>query len=120
MDAAECFGEISFQSDSNACCTDSSESLNDGLTYGASLEELKQRITTALETVMQDMLQRVWQDLDYLREVCRVTELGGIWSLCVGVGGVHHFRKSIKLQHFPHSSTSKHRITRDSSSICST
>ena len=27
----------------------------------------------ALETVMQDMLQRVWQQLDYRLDVCRVT-----------------------------------------------
>jgi len=38
-----------------------------------SLEELKQRITAALETVTQDMLQRVWQELDYRLNVCRVT-----------------------------------------------
>ena len=38
-----------------------------------SLEELKQRITEVLENVMQDMLQRVWQELDYRLDVCRVT-----------------------------------------------
>ena len=27
----------------------------------------------ALETVTQDMLQRVWQELDYRLDVCRVT-----------------------------------------------
>ncbi len=38
-----------------------------------SLEELKQRITEALENVTQDMLQRVWQELDHRLDVCRVT-----------------------------------------------
>ena len=35
--------------------------------------ELKQRITIALETVTQDMLHRVWEELDYRLDVCRVT-----------------------------------------------
>ena len=39
----------------------------------ANLEELKQRITTALQTVTQDMLQRVWEELEYQIDVCRVS-----------------------------------------------
>ena len=32
-----------------------------------------ERITTALETVMQDMLHRVWKELCYRLDVCRAT-----------------------------------------------
>ena len=39
----------------------------------ASIEEIKQRITAALETVTEDMLQRVWHELKYRLNVCRVT-----------------------------------------------
>ena len=51
----------------------------------ANIEEMKQRITAALETVTEDMLQRVWHELEYRHNVCRVT------------GGVHieHVRKSV-------------------------
>ena len=51
----------------------------------ANIEEMKQRITAALETVTKDMLQRVWHELEYRLDVCRVT------------GGAHfeHLRKSV-------------------------
>ena len=39
----------------------------------ANVNELKQRIIIALETVTQDMLHYVWEELDYRLEVCRVT-----------------------------------------------
>jgi len=39
----------------------------------ANVNELKQRITIALETVTQDMLHRVWEELDYRLDVCRIT-----------------------------------------------
>ena len=39
----------------------------------ASIEEMKQRITAALETVTEDMLQPVWHELEYRLNVCRVT-----------------------------------------------
>ena len=38
-----------------------------------SLNELKQRITTALASVDEDMLRSVWTELDYLIDMCRVT-----------------------------------------------
>ena len=37
------------------------------------VNELKQRIAIALEKVTQDMLHRVWEELDYELDVCRVT-----------------------------------------------
>jgi hypothetical protein len=40
------------------------------------LRELRQRIVAAVDTVDIDMLQRVWQDLDYRIDVCRVTKGG--------------------------------------------
>ena len=39
----------------------------------ANIEEMKERITAALETVTEDMLQRVWHELEYRLNVCRVT-----------------------------------------------
>ena len=39
----------------------------------ANVNELKQRITIAQETVTQHMLHRVWEELDYRLEVCQVT-----------------------------------------------
>ena len=39
----------------------------------ANREELEQRITTALQTVAQDMLQRVWEELENRIDVCRVS-----------------------------------------------
>ena len=42
----------------------------------ANIEEMKQRITAALETVTKDMLLQVWHELEYRFNVCRVT--GGV------------------------------------------
>ena len=39
----------------------------------ANIEEMKERITAALETVAEDRLQRVWHELEYRLNVCRVT-----------------------------------------------
>ena len=38
----------------------------------ASIDELKQRITSTLDNVTGDMLQRVWQKLNYRLDVCYV------------------------------------------------
>jgi hypothetical protein len=38
----------------------------------ASIPDLKNRITVAMETITLDMLIRVWQELDYRLDVCRV------------------------------------------------
>ena len=40
----------------------------------ASVPELKVRITTAIETITADMLQTVWNELDYRVYVCRITK----------------------------------------------
>ena len=40
----------------------------------ASIPELKVRITTAIETITADMLQTVWNELDYRDDVCRITK----------------------------------------------
>jgi hypothetical protein len=39
----------------------------------ASIPELKVRIRTAIETITVDMLQTVWNELDYGVDVCRIT-----------------------------------------------
>jgi len=39
----------------------------------ASIPELKERIRTAIETITADMLQTVWNELDYRVDVCRIT-----------------------------------------------
>ena len=51
----------------------------------ANIEEMKLKITAALETVTEDTLQRVWHELEYRLDVVRVT------------GGVHieHLRKPV-------------------------
>jgi hypothetical protein len=39
-----------------------------------SFNELKQRITTAVASVDEDMLRSVWTELDYRIDICRVTK----------------------------------------------
>jgi hypothetical protein len=39
-----------------------------------SIPELKVRIRTAIETITADMLQTVWNELDYRIDVCRITK----------------------------------------------
>ena len=39
-----------------------------------SLNELKQRITTAVASVDEDMLRSVWTELDYRIDICRGTK----------------------------------------------
>ena len=39
----------------------------------ANIEEMKQRITAALETLSEDMLQRVWHEFENRLNVCKVT-----------------------------------------------
>jgi len=38
------------------------------------IPELKVRIRTAIETITTDALQRVWNELDYHVDVCRITK----------------------------------------------
>ena len=38
------------------------------------ITELKVRIRTTIETITADMLQVVWNELDYLVDVCRITK----------------------------------------------
>ena len=40
----------------------------------ASIPELKVGIRTAIETITADMLQTVWNELDYSVDVCRITQ----------------------------------------------
>jgi hypothetical protein len=40
----------------------------------ASIAELKVRIRTAIQTITADMLQTVWNELDYHVDVCRITK----------------------------------------------
>ena len=40
----------------------------------ASILELKVRIRTATETITADMLQTVWNELDYRADICRITK----------------------------------------------
>jgi hypothetical protein len=40
----------------------------------ASIPELNIRIRTAIETITADMLQIVWNKLDYRVDVCRITK----------------------------------------------
>jgi hypothetical protein len=47
----------------------------------ASIPDLKNVITVAMETITLDMLIRVWQELDYRLDVCRVTKRAHIEHL---------------------------------------
>ena len=47
----------------------------------ASIPELKVRIRTAIETITADMLQTVWNELDYRVLVCRITKSAHIEHL---------------------------------------
>jgi len=40
----------------------------------SSIPELKVRIRTAIEIITADMLQTVWNELDYRVDVCRITK----------------------------------------------
>ena len=44
------------------------------LLFPASIPELKVRIRTAIENITADMLQTVWNELDYRVDVCRITK----------------------------------------------
>jgi hypothetical protein len=43
--------------------------------------KLRQRIVEAVATIDRQMLQRVWQELDYTIDICRVTKGGHIEQL---------------------------------------
>jgi hypothetical protein len=40
----------------------------------ASIPELKVQIRTAIEPITADMLEKVWNELDYRVDVCRITK----------------------------------------------
>jgi len=40
-----------------------------------SIPDLRNSITAAVETITPDLLSRVWQELDYRLDVCRVTDI---------------------------------------------
>jgi hypothetical protein len=42
-------------------------------TSTADIVEMKLRITAAIETIDRNMLGRVWDELDYMLDICRVT-----------------------------------------------
>jgi hypothetical protein len=45
------------------------------------LPQLRQRIVEAVAAIDRQMLQRVWQELDYRINICRVTKSGRIEHL---------------------------------------
>jgi hypothetical protein len=45
------------------------------------LPQLRQRILEAVAAIDRHMLQRVWQELDYGIDICRVTKFGHIEHL---------------------------------------
>ena len=49
----------------------------------ATVDELHERITAAVNSVTPHMLQRVLSELDYRIDVCRVTKRGHIECVCV-------------------------------------
>jgi hypothetical protein len=47
----------------------------------ANLQDLRNRITAAVALVDRDMLTRVWNEMDYRIDVCRITKSGHIEHL---------------------------------------
>jgi hypothetical protein len=47
----------------------------------AKLQDLRNRITAAVALVDRDMLTRVWNEMDYRIDVCRITKGGHIEQL---------------------------------------
>jgi hypothetical protein len=47
----------------------------------ASIPELKVRIRTATETITADLLEKVWNELVYRVDVCRITKVAHIEHL---------------------------------------
>jgi hypothetical protein len=45
------------------------------------LQELRQRIITAVTAIEEDLLEKVWQELDYRLDVCHVTRSAHIKCL---------------------------------------
>jgi hypothetical protein len=45
------------------------------------LPQLRRRIVEAIAAIDRQMLQHVWQELDYRIDICRVTKVGHIEHL---------------------------------------
>jgi hypothetical protein len=45
------------------------------------LPQLRQRIVEAVDAIDHQMLQRMWQELDYRIDICRATKVGHIEHL---------------------------------------
>jgi hypothetical protein len=45
-------------------------------------EDLRNRITATVARVDRDMLTRVWNEMDYRIDVCRITKGGCICEIC--------------------------------------
>jgi hypothetical protein len=45
------------------------------------LPQLRQRIVETVAAIDRQMLQRVWQELDYRIDICRVAKVGNIEHL---------------------------------------
>jgi hypothetical protein len=43
------------------------------ISHSSDIDDLKRRITEAVAAVTCDMLRRVWEELDYRCDICRVT-----------------------------------------------
>ena len=48
----------------------------------SNLEKRRQKITNALQTVTQNILQRVWEELEYRIDVCHVSGGALVEQLC--------------------------------------
>jgi hypothetical protein len=53
---------------------------------------LRSRITAAIAAIDHGMLQRVWEELDYRLDVCRVTKGAHIEHLCCTEAELREFR----------------------------
>ena len=56
------------------------------------MRELQDRIRAAVQTIDGNMLKRVWQELDYRIDICRVTKGAHIEHLWADFGKLGHLR----------------------------
>ena len=64
-------------------------------TLPASIPELKVRIRTATETITADMLQTVWNELDYHVDVWCICKVTKMWSVVLLNKKIHILRSQM-------------------------
>jgi hypothetical protein len=82
----------------DVCTTGETRSRDNGGTY-CKYADLKARIAAAVENSDAPMLTRVWQELEYRIDVCRVTRSAPIEHLSLSKKNVFSFRVTCEQLH---------------------